>query len=65
MSLFLSDFVIFFTQVFICEFYFIFIHAQLVLATSEIKSEKKEELDVQKRESFWQLEKCSGQVSSD
>lgn len=39
------------------------VHARLVL--SEIKSKKKEELDVQKSEFFWQLKKCSGQVSKD
>lgn len=41
------------------------VHARLVLAISEIKSEKKEELNVQESESFWQLEKCSGQVSTE
>lgn len=41
-----------FTQEFICKFYLILVHAQLVLAISEVKSEKKEELVGQKSESF-------------
>lgn len=34
-----------FTQIFSCEFYLTLVHAQLVLAISELKSEKEEDLD--------------------
>lgn len=33
------------TQTFSCEFYLTLVHAQLVLAISELKSEKEEDLD--------------------